>query len=96
VLVLYHCISNWQVESILKNGFVDAAQSDEHPASVVFTDVPMRGVYGGTTCIVIQVPEDAVLPFESLETDDSHRQFAVPAAVANRFERRAIVSTESR
>lgn len=95
-LMLYHCVSNWQADSILKAGFTDAAtshaQSEERPASVAFTDVPMRGAYGGTTCIVIEVSEDAVLPYESLERDAGYRQFAVPAEVANRYERRAVVS----
>lgn len=94
-LMLYHCASNWQADSILKAGFTDApasyAQSDERPASVAFTDVPMRGTYGGTTCIVIEVPEDAVLPYESLERE-GYRQFAVPAEVANRYERRAVAT----
>jgi hypothetical protein len=95
-LLLYHCVSNWQADSILKAGFTDAAtshsQSDDRPASVAFTDVPMRGAYGGTTCIVIEVSEDAVLPYESPEADAGYRQFALPAEVANRYERRAVVT----
>lgn len=67
-LMLYHCVSNWEADRIVKAGFTDAAascaQADERPASVAFTDVPMRGAYGGTTRIVIEVSEDAVLPYE--------------------------------
>lgn len=95
-LTLYHCVSNWQADGIIKAGFADAAtshaQSEERPASVAFTDVPMRGAYGGTTCIVIEVSEDAVLPYESVEGDVGYRQFALPAEVANRYEKRAVVT----
>jgi len=94
--MLYHCVSSWQVDTVLKTGFADAppsyVQSDERPASVTFRDVPMRGAYGGTTCIAIEVPEDAVLPFESLEDHLGYRQFEVPAEVANQYDTRAVVT----
>lgn len=93
-LTLYHCVSTWDVDRVPRTGFTDApvsyAQSEERPSSVAFTDVPMRGAYGGTVCIVIEVPQDAVLPYESTENQDSYRRFAVPAEVANRYERRAL------
>jgi hypothetical protein len=41
---------------------------------------------------VIEVPEDAVLRYESLEARDGYRQSSVPAEVANRYERRAVVT----
>jgi hypothetical protein len=44
------------------------------------------------TCIVIEVSEDAVLPYESLEADAGYRQFSLPAEVANQYERRAVVT----
>lgn len=90
VLTLYYCVSSWEVDSILKTGFAD--QSDEHPANVVLTDVPMRDEYGGTMCIVIEVPEDAVLPYESLKDHEGYRHFAVPTEVVNRYERRAMIT----
>lgn len=92
-LTLYHCVSRWEIDRILRAGFTDApasyARSEERPSSVAFTDVPMRGAYGGTACIVIEVPQDAVLPYESTADQDGYRRFAVPAEVANRYERRA-------
>jgi hypothetical protein len=52
----------------------------------------MRLAYGATTCIVIEVPEDTMLPYESFGGHCGCRHFAVPAEVANRYERRAVVS----
>ena len=34
------------------------------PASVVLTVVPMEGFYGGTVCVLIDVPEETALPYE--------------------------------
>lgn len=48
----------------------------------------MEGVRSGTVCVVIEVLEDTVLPYESLERGDGYRTFRVPAEIANRFERR--------
>jgi hypothetical protein len=50
----------------------------------------MRGAYGGTACIVIDVPQDEVLPYESSEGQHGYRWFAVPGGVANRYERRVL------
>lgn len=95
-LTLYHCVSTWEADRVLRTGFADApasyAQSEQCPSSVAFTDVPMKGAYGGTVCIVIEVPQDAVLPYASTADQDSYRRFAVPAEVANRYERRALSS----
>ena len=52
----------------------------------------MRLAYGATSCIVIEVPEDTVLPYESFGGHGGYRNFAVPAEVANRYERRAVVT----
>jgi hypothetical protein len=87
-LTLYHCASTYAVGSILKNGFENATPSygegKDLPASVAFTNVPMRGIYGGTTCIVIEVSEEDVLPYESLGDRPDYRKFSLPASVANR------------
>jgi hypothetical protein len=37
-------------------------QGQDLPAYVAFTDVPMQGIYGGTTCIVIEVPKKIRCP----------------------------------
>lgn len=96
-LTLYHCASNYAVGSILKNGFENIAapygEKEELPATVPFTDVPMRGVYGNTTCITVDVPEDAVLPYESTGGRTDYRTFSLPADVANRFTRRTMAES---
>ena len=58
------------------------------PASVIFADVPMEGAYGGTVCVLIDVPEETALPYEQLQEGKPFWRFRIPAKVANRFDRR--------
>jgi hypothetical protein len=91
-LTLYHCASTYAAGSILANGFEDIApthgESKNPPASVTFTDVPMRGIYGGTTCIEIEVPEEDVLPYEFPRDRLGYRKFSLPADIVNGYPRR--------
>jgi len=91
-LTLYHCVSTYAAAGIVRDGFQNEGpaygEDQEMPASVVLTDVPMEGAYGGTVCVVIDAPEEAVLPYERLPEGKSYRRFRVPAEVANRFSRR--------
>jgi hypothetical protein len=91
-LTLYHCASTYAAGSILANGFEDIArshgESKDLPASVAFTDVPMRGIYGGTACIEIEVPEEDVLPYESPRDPLGYRKFSLPADIVNGYPRR--------
>ena len=92
VLTLYHCVATYAVDGLLKNGFEgrgpEHGEDQELPASVVLTDVPMEGIYGGTVCVLIDMPEETALPYESLQDSRSYRRFRMPAEVVNRFERR--------
>jgi hypothetical protein len=92
VLTLYHCMSTWSVDHVLAHGFKNAepgsGEDQELPSSVTLTDVPMEGVYGGTACVVIEAPEEDMLPYESIGKARAYRLFRVPAEIANRFERR--------
>jgi hypothetical protein len=91
-LTLYHCASTYAAEGIVKNGFdgrgPEPGEDQELPASVVLTDVPMEGVYGGTVCVLIDVPEETALPYESLQGNKTYRRFRMPAEIINSFERR--------
>lgn len=91
-LTLYYCASTYAAEGIVKNGFEgrgpDHGEDQELPASVVLTDVPMEGVYGGTICVLIDMPEETALPYESLQEQRTYRRFRMPAEIVNRFERR--------
>lgn len=91
-LTLYHCVSTYSVDGLLENGFEsrnpEHGEDQELPASVVLTDVPMEGVYGGTVCILIDMPEETALPYESLQDNRTYRRFRMPAEIVNRFERR--------
>lgn len=48
----------------------------------------MEGIYGGTICVLIDMPEVTALPYESLEDHRTYRRFRMPAEIVNRFERR--------
>jgi hypothetical protein len=91
-LTLYHCVATWESERILRDGFSNERSwhNDDQgrPGSVELTDVPLEGVHGGTVCVVIDVPEDTVLPYHSLQRGDGYRTFRVPAEIANQFDRR--------
>ena len=91
-LTLYYCASVYEADGIVKNGFQGKepayGEDQELPASVVLTDVPMEGVYGGTVCVTIDVPEETALPYESALNDKSYRRFRMPADIVNRFDRR--------
>jgi hypothetical protein len=91
-LTLYHCLSTYSLDLVLARGFENedtaSDEDQEAPKSVSLTDVPMEGIYGGTVCVMVDVPEDAVLPYESVGHFREYRQFRVPAEIANRFERR--------
>ena len=91
-LTLYHCVSTYAAAGIVRDGFQNEGpaygEDQEMPPSVILTDVPMEGAYGGTVCVVIDVPEEAVLPYERLPDGKTYRRFRVPADVANRFDRR--------
>ena len=91
-LTLYYCVSTYAADGLLKNGFEsrgpEHGEDQELPASVVLTDVPMEGIYGGTVCVLIDVPEETALPYESLQDDRTYRRFRMPAEIVNRFERR--------
>lgn len=91
-LTLYHCLSTYSRDWVLAHGFEnmdpDADEEEESSKTVDLTDVPMEGTHGGTVCIVIDVPQDAVLPYETLSQEREYRQFLVPAKIANRFARR--------
>lgn len=91
-LTLYHCVSPYASAGIVRHGFQNEGpaygEDQEMPASVILTDVPMEGAYGGTVCVVIEVPEEAVLPYERLPEGKTYRRFRMPAEVANRFNRR--------
>jgi len=91
-LTLYHCVATYSVDGLLKNGFEsrgpEHGEDQELPASVVLTDVPMEGIYGGTVCVLIDMPEETALPYESLQDNRTYRRFRMPAEVVNQFERR--------
>jgi hypothetical protein len=91
-LTLYYCAPTYAAEGIVKNGFEgrgpEHGEDQELPASVVLTDVPMEGVYGGTICVLIDMPEETALPYESLQDHRTYRRFRMPAEIVNRFERR--------
>ena len=91
-LTLYYCASTYAADGIVKNGFEgrgpEHGEDQELPASVVLTDVPMEGVYGGTICVLIDMPEEIALPYESLQDHKTYRRFRMPAEIVNRFERR--------
>ena len=91
-LPLYYCASVYESDGIIKNGFQGKApaygEDQEMPASVELTDVPMEGVYGGTVCVIIDMPEETALPYESPLNDKSYRRFRMPADIVNRFDRR--------
>jgi len=91
-ITLYHCVSTYSLDRVVAHGFENvepqSGEDQEMPASVVMTDVPMEGIYGGTACVVIEAPEDAVLPYESVGKARAYRLFRVPVEIANRFDRR--------
>jgi hypothetical protein len=91
-LTLYYCVSVYEADGIMKNGFQGKGpaygEDQEMPASVVLTDVPMEGVYGGTVCVIIDVPEETALPYESRLSDKSYRRFRMPSDIVNGFGRR--------
>ena len=91
-LTLYHCVATWASEGILRDGFSNERSwhndDQDRPSSVELTDRPLEGVHGGTVCVVIDVPEDIVLPYDSLQRGDGYRTFRVPAEIANQFDRR--------
>ena len=58
------------------------------PASVILTDVPMEGAYGGTVCVLSDAPEQTSLAYERLQEGKTYRRFRIPAKVVNRFDRR--------
>lgn len=91
-LTLYYCVSTYAADGLLKNGFEsrgpEHGEDQELPASVVLTDVPMESFYGGTVCVLIDVPEETALPYESLQDSRAYRRFRMPAEIVNRFARR--------
>jgi hypothetical protein len=91
-LTLYHCVSTHAAAGIVRHGFQNEGpaygEDQEMPASVVLTDVPMEGAYGGTVCVLIDVPEETALPYERLQEGKRYRRFRMPAEVVNRFDRR--------
>jgi hypothetical protein len=91
-LTLYYCASTYAAEGIVKNGFEgrgpEHGEDQELPASVALTDVPMEGIYGGTVCVLIDMPEATALPYESLQDHRTYRRFRMPAEIVNKFERR--------
>lgn len=97
-LTLYHCVSKWESDRIVAKGFTNQeswhGEDQDLPSSVLFTDVPMEGIHGGTVCIVIDVPEETVLPYDSFQRGKTYRTFRIPAEIANRFERRLDGPTE--
>jgi hypothetical protein len=40
-----------------------------------------QNVYGGTVCILIDVPEETALPYESLQDSKAYRRFRIPAEI---------------
>ena len=51
------------------------------------TDVPMERQYGGSICVIVEVPEDTALPYEST-SDEDYRRFNLPAEIVNKFPRK--------
>jgi len=91
-LTLYYCVSTYAADGLVRNGFEsrgpEHGEDQELPASVVLTDVPMEGVYGGTVCVLVDMPEETALPYESLQDTRTYRRFRIPAGIANQFARR--------
>jgi len=91
-LTLYHCVPTYESERVITDGFKnrDPWHDDEQDlsSSVELTDVPMEGIHGGTVCVLIDVPEETALAYESFNNGKTYRTFRIPAEVANRFQRR--------
>ena len=91
-LTLYYYVSTYAADGLLKNGIEsrgpEHGEDQELPARVVLTNVPMEGIYGGTVCVLIDMPEETALPYESLQDNRTYRRFRMPAEIVNRFERR--------
>ena len=91
-LTLYYCVAVYEADNLVRNGFRDQRTHDEQdkdlPASVPMTDVPMARTYGGSTCVIVEMPEDDAIPYESSRADEDFRRFNLPAAVVNRCSRR--------
>lgn len=92
-LTLYYCASTYEADGIVRNGFRDEGthygDDKELPASVPLTDVPMERTYGGSICVIVEVPEDDAIPYECTRADEDFRRFNLPAAVVNQFPRKA-------
>jgi hypothetical protein len=75
-------------DSILAVGFRDSTDhymtADLH-TGVWFSDVPLDDNEGadGDTLLAIELPEDAVAPYEWLEEGKPYREFLIPAELAN-------------
>lgn len=90
-ITLYHCVSAYDASDIVTNGFENSPaeeDSEDLLEGVVFADVPLTGVYGGTKCVRIVAPAGTVLPYLSFDASKEYRTFKLPADVANRFDRR--------
>jgi hypothetical protein len=91
-LTLYYCAATYEVDGIIKGGFTgrgpDHDEDQDLPESVAFTDVPMKGIHGGTMCVLIDVPKEAALPYEVFGDDSEYRRFRIPPEIVNQFSRR--------
>jgi hypothetical protein len=89
---LYHCLPTYTADRVVSNGFEaqrpSYGEDQEMPAAVTLTDVPMQGVYGGTVCVVVDVPEALALVYEEPKHDLGYREFKFPSDVINAFPRR--------
>jgi hypothetical protein len=85
-------VATYESERVITDGFKnrDPWHDDDQDlsSSVELTDVPMEGIHGGTVCVLIDVPEEAALPYESFKNGKTYRTFRLPADVANQFQRR--------
>ena len=85
---LYFPCHTYDVDTILRQGFRDGATTSgaesEAALGVTLHDIPVT--YGpGSTCLVVTIPEEAVLTYEryGAEEEGLGRQFLVPASVLN-------------
>jgi hypothetical protein len=76
---LYYGTSRLAVRAVLSYGFSDADGAGRSTAGVELSDR-----YGGDEAtILVDLPEDAVAPFEVTDPESPARRFAVPASIVN-------------
>jgi len=89
MLTLYHCTTEATARQILADGFSDQTGrylTDREWSGVWLSDRPLHNTEGasGDTVLQIEIPEDAVAPFEWVKEDKPFREWLVPAAVLNK------------